>query len=100
MNQEYLDEFAEMHGFVAAIRTSAKTGLNINTAFSELVRQVFVQEFSGTQNQLGMEDDMYAAGRGTEGKSTVKQSFRLDDNNQNNKDNPKKSTANKKSKCC
>ena len=51
MSQEYLDEFAEMHGFVAAIRTSAKTGLNINTAFSELVRQVFVQEFSGTQNQ-------------------------------------------------
>ena len=30
MTQAFLDEFAESNGFIAAIRVSAKTGLNIN----------------------------------------------------------------------
>ena len=30
MTQAFLDEFAENNGFIAAIRVSAKTGLNIN----------------------------------------------------------------------
>ena len=38
MTQEFLDEFADQNGFVAAIRVSAKSGLNINQCFSQLVR--------------------------------------------------------------
>lgn len=44
MTQQFLDEFAEMNGFMGAIRVSAKTGLNINMCFSNLVRQIFVRE--------------------------------------------------------
>lgn len=48
MTQEYLDDFAESNGFLSSVRCSAKTGHNVNTAFSQLVREIIVQEFSAT----------------------------------------------------
>lgn len=44
MRQDFLDEFAEQNNFVSALRVSAKTSLNINQCFSQLVRQIFVRE--------------------------------------------------------
>ncbi len=44
MTQAFLDEFAENNGFIAAIRVSAKTGLNINQSFSKVVKEIFVKE--------------------------------------------------------
>jgi hypothetical protein len=44
MTQAFLDDFAETNGFIAAIRVSAKTGLNINQSFSKVVKEIFVKE--------------------------------------------------------
>lgn len=44
MTQAFLDEFAETNGFIAAIRVSAKSGLNINQSFSKVVKEIFVKE--------------------------------------------------------
>lgn len=44
MTQAFLDEFAENNGFIAAIRVSAKTDLNINKSFSKVVKEIFVKE--------------------------------------------------------
>ena len=44
MTQAFLDEFAENNGFIAAIRVSAKTDLNINKCFSKIVKEIFVNE--------------------------------------------------------
>ena len=44
MTQAFLDEFAENNGFIAAIRVSAKTDLNINKCFSKVVKEIFVNE--------------------------------------------------------
>ena len=44
MTQGFLDEFAENNGFIAAIRVSAKTDLNINKCFSKVVKEIFVNE--------------------------------------------------------
>ena len=41
--QEYVDAFAQEHGFVGAFRVSAKTDLNISSAFSTLVRQMLIK---------------------------------------------------------
>ena len=51
MTEEFLQEFAEEHGFMGVMRTSAKTGQNVNNAFSQLVRQIFVVEFSSTYQE-------------------------------------------------
>jgi hypothetical protein len=42
MTQEFLDNFAEENGYIGALRTSAKTGFNINATFATLVRAIFV----------------------------------------------------------
>ena len=55
MTQEFLDEFAEEHGFISALRTSAKTGENVIQTYSQLVREIFVQEFSTSQITTGKE---------------------------------------------
>lgn len=34
MTEEFLEEFAQEHDFIGVLRTSAKTGFNINNAFS------------------------------------------------------------------
>ena len=47
MTQDYLDKFAHEYDFIGAVRGSAKTGHNINQAFSALVRSIFVKEFGG-----------------------------------------------------
>jgi hypothetical protein len=44
MTQSYLEQFAMNNGFVGVLRTSAKTGFNINTAFSAVVREIFKRE--------------------------------------------------------
>ncbi|CDW86709.1 ras-related protein rab-32 [Stylonychia lemnae] len=95
MTQEFLENFASDHGFIGVLRTSAKTGHNINNAFSQLVRQIFVMEFSSTY-QEDEQAQIYGNGgnlRG-DGKSAVKQSFQL----QNNQGNGKKDK--KKKGCC
>ena len=33
MTQGFLDDFADKNGFIGAVRTSAKTGHNVNMAF-------------------------------------------------------------------
>ena len=38
MKEEYITEFAKEHGFIGYICTSAKTGLGITEAVSELTR--------------------------------------------------------------
>jgi hypothetical protein len=51
MTQDYLENFAFDNGFIGVMRTSAKTGLNVNTAFSMLVKDIVVKEFSNKQSQ-------------------------------------------------
>ena len=46
MTQQFLDEYAAEHSFVGAVRGSAKTGANISSAFSTLVREIFKREIS------------------------------------------------------
>ncbi len=41
--QEYLDEFAKLHGFGHALMISAKTGHNVTNAFSTLVYSIIVR---------------------------------------------------------
>ena len=48
MTQQFLDDFAEANNFAGAIRVSAKTGLNVNMCFSNLVRQIFVKEIQAS----------------------------------------------------
>ena len=48
MTQDFLNDFAEQNNFVAAIRVSAKTGLNISSCFSQLVREIFVREIQAS----------------------------------------------------
>ncbi len=88
-----------MHGFVAALRTSAKTGHNINTSFSMLVRQIFVQEFSMSNARDTMQpNEEEMIGLRATGKSSVKQSFRLDENLEARASTKKRKE--KQSKCC
>ena len=60
MTQEYLDQFAEENDFMGAMRASAKTGYNVNNAFSQLVRQIFIKEF-GAGAGAGDEGDNSAS---------------------------------------
>lgn len=46
MTQQYLNDFAAENGFIGAVRTSAKTGHNVNIVFSQLVREVLLKEFA------------------------------------------------------
>ena len=41
--QEYLDNFAKLHGFEHALMISAKTGHNVTNAFSTLVYNIIVR---------------------------------------------------------
>eukprot|EP00347_Sterkiella_histriomuscorum_P001075 403373426 len=97
MTEEFLQEFAQEHDFIGVLRTSAKTGLNINNAFSQLVRQIFVMEFSSTYNDGG-DQGIYGDDRGSNrnGQDTkkLKQSFRLDQNGK------QRSKSDKKKGCC
>ena len=52
MTQQYLDKFATENGFIGAVRTSAKTGLNVNQAFAQLVREVLVTELTNSDEGL------------------------------------------------
>ena len=42
MTFEYLKKFAEEHGFIGAVCSSAKTGVGVTEAVSALVRQVLI----------------------------------------------------------
>ena len=44
MTFDYLKTFAEEHGFIGAVCTSAKTGVGVTEAVSALVRQILIQE--------------------------------------------------------
>ena len=65
MTFEYLKKFAEEHGFIGAVCTSAKTGVGVTEAVSALVRQILLQELLDQQacmecaNQNGMLDQVY-----------------------------------------
>ena len=82
----YLENFAQQNGFVGVVRTSAKTGLNINNSFSIVVREVFKREICGTN----VDNDNPIS----TGVSNTKKSFRLDGKNAEN--DPSK----KKKGCC
>ena len=65
MTQEYLQEFAEENGFIGAVCTSAKTGVGVIEAVSNLVRQILMNELNiqnrcnECQENKGIEDDLY-----------------------------------------
>ncbi len=42
MSQPFLDKFAEDHEFLAAIRVSAKSGVNIQESISRLVKEIYL----------------------------------------------------------
>ena len=44
MTFEYLQKFAEEHGFIGAICTSAKNGVGVTESVSALVRQILIRE--------------------------------------------------------
>jgi len=51
MTQEYLDKFASDNNFLQGLRTSAKTGHNITTAFANLVREILRKDRTLTQEE-------------------------------------------------
>ena len=50
MTFQSLQAFAEEHGFIGAVCTSAKTGVGITEAVSALVRQILIKELAQEQN--------------------------------------------------
>ena len=49
MTCDYLEKFAEDHGFIGAVCTSAKTGEGVTEAVAALVRQILLEELSPDQ---------------------------------------------------
>jgi GTPase SAR1 family protein len=82
MSMDYLNDFAKENGFVGAFRTSAKTGLNVTTMFSYLVRDIL-------KHDLKVYDELLFKNKGDRG-----QSIKL------NKNSFLKGKEEKKKGCC
>ena len=44
MTFDYLQNFAEEHGFIGAVCTSARTGVGVTEAVAALVRNILIRE--------------------------------------------------------
>ena len=71
MTFNYLQQFAEEHGFIGAVCTSAKTGVGVTEAVSALVRQIIIKELAQESNceacgaQSGIVDEVYGGTNST-----------------------------------
>ena len=68
MTFDYLQNFAEEHGFIGAVCTSARTGVGVTEAVAALVRNILIRELQEEEcnaclGNAGMEDEVYGGSK-------------------------------------
>lgn len=64
MTFDYLQNFAEEHGFIGAVCTSARTGVGVTEAVAALVRNILIRELqeeecNACEGNMNMANDVY-----------------------------------------